>query len=710
MTIGHRIKRFLNDLPSWAQVGLVLGVVTLISLLYPSGARFDYAYEEGQRWRYEDLFAPFDFVILKTPAELRREREQTRQRADPYFAYRAEVAATEIAAFRSAFASTAGELRPEDGYEDLQRRPGRYVELGVEALREQYERGIAQGGTPYESPANGVLNVVRGGRIMPRTPSQLPPVEQAVAGVRRRLRSSDLPDVAFVMPLIEDALQPNVVYSDSLSSHFLEVKLSQIVPSRGVVNEGDLIVTADGIVTADIARKLDSFRARYEAEVRSEISTWLIRAGYFLLTALIMGVLLLYIRVFHPGEFAKFNRLAFVLTLILAISVAVGRVDALERVSVYIIPFAAVPIVVRSFLPAGLALFAHVSVVLIATLLTGLGFEFALLHLMAGLVAVLSPSGLRDWSRIIRSLAMVTATYLVGFVGLQLVNEGGVRDWDLLMLQWLGAGIFLTLIAYPLVPLLGRLFGFTSEVDLLSLADVSRPVLQRLAARAPGTMQHSLAVGNLAESAARDIGADALLVRTAALYHDIGKAVSPEYFIENQAGANLHDALEPRTSAEVIIAHVDHGRRMAREAGLPASLLSFIATHHGTTRVEYFYRREVAEREGEDVDDAPFRYPGPLPRTKEEGILMLADSVEAASRSMREPSPKKLDALVGKIVASKLKDGQLDDCALTVAEVSAVRESLRRSLRGVFHARVEYPSDLAADAEAGPPATAEVDT
>jgi putative nucleotidyltransferase with HDIG domain len=415
--------------------------------------------------------------------------------------------------------------------------------------------------------------------------------------------------------------------------------------------------------------------------------------GHLILTALIMSVLLLYIRMFHPGEFNKFNRLVFILMLVLVTSFAVFRVETFNSISIYLLPFAVVPIIIKNFYQPGIALFTHLVIVLIASFLSSLGYEFTFLTIVAGIVAVLSPTGPRDWSKILRSMGLLALTYVLGYLGLELIKEGNWRAIDWSVLTWLGLNVFLTLLAYPLVPLLGRLFGFTSEVVLLELSDVNRPALRELALRAPGTLQHSLAVSNLAEAAVREIGGDTLLVKVAALYHDIGKTVEPQYFIENQSGRNPHEDLTALESAQVIINHIPEGVRLAKKYGLPAILIDFIKTHHGTTRVEYFYRTYVKNNPDKEVDEHAFMYPGPLPKSKEEAILMIADSVEAAGRAMKDHKPEDMDALVDNIIEGKIKEGQLSECSMTFAELQKVRELFKTMLRSMYHARVIYPEE-----------------
>ncbi len=694
MKLRAQMRHFWNNLPNWAQVGLVLGVIVLISFMFPTSIKFDYSYEQGQRWNYEDLSAPFDFPIEKTETELEEERRVIISSINPYFLFDEDVAAAEQAAFEASFQAQFQGLAADTDFPDLRSRPNRYLEAGSKILADSYERGIvAADDLELEEPINGIINVVRGNTIAEQLPANLVTVSEARGKVTERLQRLQLRDVGFLLPLVQEVILPNITYSDSLTNRFTKAQLDQIVTSRGMVTQGELIVTREGIITDDIYRKLQSYKHQYESEVVDDTRGWLMFLGHLILTALIMSVLLLYIRMFHPGEFNKFNRLVFILMLVLVTSFAVFRVETFNSISIYLLPFAVVPIIIKNFYQPGIALFTHLVIVLIASFLSSLGYEFTFLTIVAGIVAVLSPTGPRDWSKILRSMGLLALTYVLGYLGLELIKEGNWRAIDWSVLTWLGLNVFLTLLAYPLVPLLGRLFGFTSEVVLLELSDVNRPALRELALRAPGTLQHSLAVSNLAEAAVREIGGDTLLVKVAALYHDIGKTVEPQYFIENQSGRNPHEDLTALESAQVIINHIPEGVRLAKKYGLPAILIDFIKTHHGTTRVEYFYRTYVKNNPDKEVDEHAFMYPGPLPKSKEEAILMIADSVEAAGRAMKDHKPEDMDALVDNIIEGKIKEGQLSECSMTFAELQKVRELFKTMLRSMYHARVIYPEE-----------------
>ncbi len=371
-------------------------------------------------------------------------------------------------------------------------------------------------------------------------------------------------------------------------------------------------------------------------------------------------------------------------------SYVVSVIDPIENISTYIIPFCVVPIVVKTFFNDRLALFLHLIIILLASYLTNLGYEFMFIEIVAGIATVLSFRIQAVWNRLFTTVGIIFLSYIVSYLGLALIRTGDIADVNYIYFLWFFLSAFLTFLAYPLLPLLERVFRFTSEITLNELADMNHPLLKQLSVEAPGTLQHSLQVGNLAEAAAAAIGADKLSVKVAALYHDIGKMKRPEYFIENQAGSNPHDQLSPKESAEIIIDHVTYGLELAKKHGLPRLLKEFILTHHGTTRVEYFYRKHLADNEEEEIDEKDFTYPGPRPRTKEEAIFMLADSLEASCKSLEQPSYEELAQMIDRIIDHKVNAGQLENTDLSFRDLETARKVFKKMLKSIHHVRVSY--------------------
>jgi len=413
--------------------------------------------------------------------------------------------------------------------------------------------------------------------------------------------------------------------------------------------------------------------------------------GYFLLTTLIIGALILFSHKYFPDIINTLSGVIFLVVWPVVFSILVYLVTRSEALSPYMIPFCITPIIVYNFYGGRLALFVHIVVILIASFLSGLGYEFTFLQILAGIVTVLIISETRYWNKFFLAIFVILITYVIGFLGLSLINSGSLISEELSTFGWLVFNALLLLIAYPFIPIVEKLFGFTSSITIAELADMNKPLLRELSIKAPGTFQHSLQVANLSEAAAEEIGANSLLVKTAALYHDVGKMNNAPYFIENSRGENLHESLNNFESAKLIIGHVTEGEAMAKKARLPKLIADFITTHHGTTRVEYFYRNQINSEPNREFDETLFRYPGPKPSSKEQTIMMLADSIEASSKSLKNPTGQDIDNLIDKIVDHKIEEGQLSDSQLTFNELEKCLDKFRSVLRSIYHVRIEYP-------------------
>ncbi len=363
------------------------------------------------------------------------------------------------------------------------------------------------------------------------------------------------------------------------------------------------------------------------------------------------------------------------------------------------LPFCITPIIVLNFYNGRLALVIHLVVILIASFLSNLGYEFTVLQITAGIVSVLVMTETRYWNKFFIAILIIFLTYQIAYLGLAIINSGTIIPDEGSVFGWLAINALLLLLAYPFIPMIEKLFGFTSNITLAELADMNKPLLKELSLKAPGTLQHSLQVANLSESAAEAIGANGLLVKTAALYHDIGKTLKPEYFIENALGRNAHESITNFESARIIIDHVTEGERMAKKAKLPQILIDFITTHHGTTRVEYFYRQQKNAEPDREFDESLFRYPGPKPQSKEQTIMMLADSIEAASKSLKNPTGSDIDAMIDKIIEFKINDDQLMESELSFTELQTCIKVFRSLLRSIYHVRIEYPEEKVIDAD-----------
>lgn len=689
-----------TQLPNLTRYLMILGVIAFISVLFPASLQFKYQYEQGQTWRHDDMVAPFDFAIQKPQSEIDASVEQIRSDFPPYYEMDLSIAKERKRYFQQAFYNQIEMLEDENQFQDVRTRPNRYLDYGYRFLDRVYERGIIALSPAHEQKGKDfVINLLIGSDAEQHTLEYFYTVQSAQNLLTDSLPYSNLREPDFLYPLLEEAIVPNVFYNADITAKFLESALNSVATTRGMVRQGDTIVARGEVVTAEVYQQLVSLENQYEQDVSTQKNYWTVFGGYFLLTLLIVGIFAVYLFMFAHKVFRKHKELFFLLMWLLLYSYLVYAVEnsGTDVLTAYMIPFCIVPIVIRTFYNNQLAIFSHITVVLIASYLSSLGYEFTLIQILAGIVVLLSDINTRDWSRFFSSMLYIFFTYALAFLGLSLIQEGSFEtiDWSIFTAIFINS--FLTMLAYPMIPLLERIFGYTSHITLMELSDMNRPLLRELGIKAPGTLQHSLQVANLSEAAARRVGADQLLVKVGALYHDIGKMKKPDYFVENQNGDSPHEELTSLESAKVIIEHVTEGVKMAKKQRLPKVIVDFIRTHHGTTRVEYFYRNQLKENEEAEIEtevnEEDFRYPGPKPRTKEEAIMMLADSIEAACRSLKNPTEERINDMIDKIVAGKISGGQLEDSRLTFRELEVCKKEFKKLMKSVHHARIEYPEE-----------------
>jgi putative nucleotidyltransferase with HDIG domain len=663
-------------------------VVAFISTLFPNNARFKYQFEQGGTWKYDDLTAPFDFPIKKLEEELEADKASRESNVTPVYELATDVARKQKDLFEKAFKAQWEIEKERNQFKEAIEQPNRYLKYSWQLLDRIYNKGVILLEPMHMNKKKDfVVNVLRGDELKPQTLGNLLTIVEAKTLLSDSLPYSPLKEPEFLLPLLEKSITYNLKYNAERTAQF-----EQIIPeTKGIVKKGDLLVTASGIITDEIYEKLMSFKTAYEQEITKQRSPLGIFLGYFLLTSLVIGVFMLYIQRFAKDQFQHFNQFLFMLMWLVVYSYLVYLVENINIQLVYLLPFCIVPIVVKHFYNSSLALFAHVVVILIASFLSSLSFEFTFVQIIAGITAILGGVNVRNFTRFIYLIAFIFSAYFFTFLGLSLIQEGSIQQFDWTVISLLLVNMLLILLAHPLIPLLGRIFGFTSSSTLLEWEDMNQPLLKQLATTAPGTFQHSLQVANLAEAAGRAIQSDYTLLKVAALYHDIGKIVNANYFIENQNGINPHNNLQALESAKIIIAHVEEGLKLAKKYRLPKAITRFIATHHGTTLTEYFLKKHMEAYPKEIVDKTLFQYNGLLPVSREETILMLADSIEAASRSLRNATAEEMDFFVEKIVNGKINTGQLKESQLSFSELEICCQVFKNTLRSIYHPRVDYP-------------------
>jgi putative nucleotidyltransferase with HDIG domain len=657
--------------------------IACIVFFFPRGGQFKYEFQKGKPWQYENLYAPFDFSIQKTDEEIAKERLEIRQSQVPYYRFDTEIAQEAYDAFATQFPETFPE-------EDSSRRLWNYLRTsGRQMLDSIYSTGLV---ADDSAPSSSEIYLVRDNEAQ-RIPSEflqntgsLDPFITYMAAERRLQAYTDQ-----YIELLGRVLRPNVRVDQRLVDRDLENRLANISATRGNVDEGKLIIAKGEVVEAENFKILESLKGEYESEVWTENNAYFILAGYTILVALVLMMLLLFLKKYRPSVYRNNINVTFIFFNILVMVFLTTLVVKYDAGLVYVVPLCILPLILKTFFDARLGLFVHVLTVLILGFVVPNSFEYIFLQIVAGIVTILTISELYKRANLFISVGQITLIYIVGYFAFHIIHEGNLEN-----VIWVNFGFFLlngmiTLFAQPLIYIYEKMFGMVSDVSLLELSDTNSRLLKELSNKAPGTFNHSLQVANLAEAAANEIGANAMLVRVGALYHDIGKMNDPTYFTENQTtNINPHDDLDPDSSAEIIIKHVIEGIEMARKNKLPDRIIDFIRTHHGTTLVYYFYKKSK-EDDPEGTDESKFRYPGPIPFSRETAILMMSDAVEAASKSLVNPTYPIIDSFVDRIVDGQMQAGQFLNANITFKDIETVKKVLKQRLTNIYHLRVEYP-------------------
>ncbi len=688
-TMDKNWKDWLGDGSKYL---LVVLVILFISMLFPKNPGFKYEFRLNQPWGYDELISEYDFPLLKTKSELEEEKAKLIEEFPPYFTISQVATEGILTKYDETFSAQIGDERLASKFEDVPSRPGIYHKEGRRILSNVLKNGVAVLNEEQEQlPSSALVYIVDGDTKTKTTKQSLLTPEKAKEMASDSLFESSLKEAYFLIKVINEAVGPNLEYDEAATKKFLDLRLADVSEGQGFIKQGTLLIRKGEPVTPTKYREISSYKSEYELRSGNSGKGWVVFIGYLFLTTMIIGMLLLYLQFHAPEVYSSFMRMLAIFIWPVIFSFLVYIIEGTGNLSSYLIPFCIAPIVINHFFNARLALFVHIVIILIASFLSSLGYEFTFLQILAGIVAIFTNLKSGTLVGFFRTMIFIFITYSIGFISLSLVGEGSFTAIEWGTLGWAFLNAILTMLAFPMVPLLEKLFGFTTKVTLDELSDMNLPLLRDLSIKAPGTLQHSMQVGNLAEAAANAIGANAQLIKVAALYHDIGKTAKPEYYIENQKGSNPHDELPHLESAKIIIEHVTEGMKMAKKAKLPMLLTDFIITHHGTTRVEYFYRQHMNENPDSDVDESVFRYPGPNPTTKEQTILMVADSLEAASKSLKNPSQEDIENLVENIIKGKMTQGQFDQSELSFEELETCKKVFKTTLGSIHHVRIQYP-------------------
>jgi cyclic-di-AMP phosphodiesterase PgpH len=659
--------------------------VLIITLYLPKQPRFRYEFEKGKTWLNKDLVSPFSFAILKDNQQVEQDKKSALDNVLPIYQYKEDVFKGQSEAYLNEFDVKWKSKSLEDSEKDG------YKQRSFNILKTIYDKGIIGLNPKHQKSGQYYdFSLVRNNVSSKYSSQDVYTIESALRYVKDNFKSNSEVVKNLVSDLVESHLKPNILFDENLTNIVQGNTLKSLSTTKGMVQKGEVIVARGTVVDEEVYQKLVSFRETYETQTKTVGDKRLVFLGQVFLVGFIVTLLMVFLYLFRKDIFADNRQLSLLLLVITSMLLVLTWAIKFNLSSIYLIPFCIVPIIIRILFDTRLALNLHLLVILIAGFFVSNSFEFVFYQTTAGMVAIYSIKNLVKREQLLISASFILASYLVSFVGIALLREGSFSHIEWVNFLPFLFSVLLSLLAYPLIYAFERVFGITSDVALIELTNTNNKLLRELAFKAPGTFQHSLQVANLAEAAIFKIGGNALLVRAGALYHDIGKMENPQYFIENQTGVSPHDKLPYEQSAQIIIRHVHKGIEITRKHKLPESIIDFIRTHHGNTRVDYFYQSFLKNSPEKFIDENIFRYPGPIPFSKETGVLMLADSVEAASRSLKNPDAQRINDLVERIIDYKLEQNQLDNCDLTLKDLETIKLIFKTMLMSIYHVRVDY--------------------
>ena len=661
---------------------LILSSSVLILYIFPLGGQFKYEFQKGRVWQYPDFYSPFDFSILKSEAEVKKDEATALKNLKLYLRADETIKNQVYSKYAEGFI----------GFFQDQQNPmvlDSLYDFGKQLLDEVYFYGVLP--PNYVHQGNPEILLIQGQTEIPILVNKFFKPEKLFEFIGSRIVSSSyVPFEDMYKDLFFELIVPNV----SLDKNFYETAKAQVLQnisrSRGFIPSGKLIVAEGALVDEETFEILNSLRKEFTLQQEGQSSYWVL-FGYSILIVLTFTLLLLFLNIYRFSIYEDNRKLTFIFFNILVVIISVTLTINYNTNYVFAVPICILPLIIKAFFDARLGLFIHLLTVLLLGFIVPNSFEFVFLQITAGIVTIQSVAQLYRRANLFISVGQIVLVYLTGYVAFTTIQEG-----NLLQINFAPMGLFmlnglLMLFVQPLIYIYERIFGLVSDVSLLELSDTNSNLLKELSDKAPGTFHHSLQVANLAEAAANEIGANTLLVRVGALYHDIGKLKSPMYFSENQTGTlSPHEELTPKQSAEIIINHVLDGVAIAQKNKIPDRIIDFIRTHHGTSTVYYFYKKQE-ELTPDKVNIEDFRYLGPKPFSKETAILMMADAVEAASKSLKEPNINELQAFIDKIIDGKMAAQQFNSSDITFSEIETIKKVLFKKLVNVYQLRIEYP-------------------
>jgi putative nucleotidyltransferase with HDIG domain len=669
---------------------VILFLITTISIVYlfPKGGQFKYDFNNGQLWKYDNLYAPFDFAIQKTEEEIVIEKKEIDVNSKLYFLHDFEVEKTVNKVYKKRIS-----LMKQSDSLNLD-QINRLSRVGQTVINIVYNKGFLEAGSQDRvANKNEIVAVRKGNEVEDFIFKNLLITKNVLEVIRSNFEKEEtLYGKKIMLDLLSEVIKPNVFFDNDYTIKVIDNEIKNISYTKGRVEAGKLIILKGDFVEGKKLAILNSLKSESESQVWTESHyNWII-LGYTILVALALLMLLLFLKKYRVEIYENNNKVTFIFFNVFAMIFIQTLVIKYNLDYLYVVPLSILPIVLKAFFDARLGLFTHVLTVLLLGYIVPDSFEFIYLHIIAGIVTILSVSELYKRASLFISVAQITLIYMITYFAFSIIKEGNASqiNWTYFML--FAANGLLSFLSIIIIYIYEKIFDLVSDVTLLELSNTNTKLLRELNEKAPGTFQHSMQVANLAEAAANEIGANSMLVRTGALYHDIGKILNPMYFTENQStGVNPHNDLSPRDSSRIITDHVIKGIELAKKYKLPDRIIDFIRTHHGTNSTYYFYMKEKELNPDTEIDIEGFQYQGPIPFSKETAILMMCDSAEAASKSLTKPTALSVSNLIDKIIAKQMADNQFLNSNITFREIEIIKKVIKKKLMNIYHLRVEYP-------------------
>ena len=666
---------------------LFLAVMTTMVYFFPKTARFSYQYAQGFPWTHQSLKAPFNFAVLKTDKEVKEEKELLLSELIPFYRYDKTLGDS----IKPLLQKNFSELWDNHYRDKAKTNKERTQKIIDSCFQHLLETGIRSRETDKQSP-NGQINLIKGNEATSIPITSVYTLSSAEAYINQSLEQLSNIDKKIAKEALMTHLFRNVFYDDKTTKNEEKLLLSSLSLTYGMIQKGELIIAEGELVTAEKYQVLESLKQEFEKQLGGSDEFYGILIGQGILMIFVFLALIMYLNIFRPSILEDTKQTLLILVAMMLMVIPESLVIQHYPEYLLILPLPLLAIIIRSFYDERTAMFVYMLTTIIIASFVHDGFNFMFLQLITGIITIVSIYRLHKRSQFYLTSLWIFISYSLIYIALVLVTDGSLHNLETKKFYFFAINAILSLFSYPIIYFFEKIFSQVTLLTLLELSDTNNKLLRKMASIAPGTFQHSLQVGNLAESALLAIGGNSLLVRAGALYHDIGKMYNPTYFIENQTThVNPHDELSYDESAEIILSHVSLGIELAKKNNIPEIVIDFIRTHHGNRKAEYFYRMAIHDLGEDEVDEDEYTYPGPIPFSKETAVLMMADSIEAASRSIQKPDETKIHDLVNKIIDDQMQAGQFNNADITLKEINQIKKIFIKMLLTIHHIRIEYP-------------------